>query len=145
MWGAFLSEPLRIVALVGRAVIPRWRAGPIRVTHPCAGRRRRVLPRAPLPLDLHVLGLSLAFILSQDQTLRCCLSLFYFFLAVRPRAPNGAADRPRRSAWFPGTDARVWFSVYLCTCPRIDADSAGDTPLVGPAFRRAASSLSYRL
>ena len=36
-----------------------------------------------------------------------------FFLAVRPRAPNGAADRPRRSAWFPGTDARVWFSVYL--------------------------------
>ena len=26
---------------------------------------------APLPLDLHVLSLSLAFILSQDQTLRC--------------------------------------------------------------------------
>ena len=26
-----------------------------------------------LPLDLHVLGLSLAFILSQDQTLRCKL------------------------------------------------------------------------
>ena len=31
-----------------------------------------------LPLDLHVLGLSLAFILSQDQTLRCMIS-FYFF------------------------------------------------------------------
>ena len=27
-----------------------------------------------LPLDLHVLGLSLAFILSQDQTLRCKIS-----------------------------------------------------------------------
>nr|AOE06246.1 hypothetical protein [uncultured bacterium] len=26
-----------------------------------------------LPLDLHVLSLPLAFILSQDQTLRCCL------------------------------------------------------------------------
>ena len=26
---------------------------------------------SPLPLDLHVLSLSLAFILSQDQTLRC--------------------------------------------------------------------------
>ena len=26
-----------------------------------------------LPLDLHVLSLSLAFILSQDQTLRCCI------------------------------------------------------------------------
>jgi hypothetical protein len=25
----------------------------------------------PLPLDLHVLGLPLAFILSQDQTLHC--------------------------------------------------------------------------
>ena len=33
----------------------------------------------PLPLDLHVLSLSLAFILSQDQTLRCCLSCFSFF------------------------------------------------------------------
>ncbi len=30
----------------------------------------------PLPLDLHVLGLSLAFILSQDQTLRCMTLLF---------------------------------------------------------------------
>ena len=29
-----------------------------------------------LPLDLHVLGLSLAFILSQDQTLLC----IFFFL-----------------------------------------------------------------
>jgi hypothetical protein len=27
----------------------------------------------PLPLDLHVLGLPLAFILSQDQTLHCNL------------------------------------------------------------------------
>ena len=29
-----------------------------------------------LPLDLHVLGLPLAFILSQDQTLRC-IKLFF--------------------------------------------------------------------
>ena len=32
-----------------------------------------------LPLDLHVLGLSLAFILSQDQTLRCMTFLFCIF------------------------------------------------------------------
>ena len=32
-----------------------------------------------LPLDLHVLGLSLAFILSQDQTLRCIIK-FVFYL-----------------------------------------------------------------
>ena len=37
----------------------------------------------PLPLDLHVLSLSLAFILSQDQTLRCCYIFYYFFSAVR--------------------------------------------------------------
>ena len=29
-----------------------------------------------LPLDLHVLGLPLAFILSQDQTLHCMLKIF---------------------------------------------------------------------
>ena len=32
-----------------------------------------------LPLDLHVLGLSLAFILSQDQTLRC-MTFFVLYL-----------------------------------------------------------------
>ena len=32
-----------------------------------------------LPLDLHVLSLSLAFILSQDQTLRCCIIVFLFY------------------------------------------------------------------
>ena len=34
---------------------------------------------SPLPLDLHVLGLSLAFILSQDQTLRCFILFFTTF------------------------------------------------------------------
>ena len=43
---------------------------------------------APLPLDLHVLSLSLAFILSQDQTLRCCILSFFFFLALNTR-PRG--------------------------------------------------------
>ena len=33
-----------------------------------------------LPLDLHVLSLSLAFILSQDQTLLCCYLVFLFSL-----------------------------------------------------------------
>ena len=36
---------------------------------PCAGRQRK--QASLLPLDLHVLGLPLAFILSQDQTLHC--------------------------------------------------------------------------
>ena len=39
----------------------------------------RSIATSALPLDLHVLGLSLAFILSQDQTLRCisCFSFLY--------------------------------------------------------------------
>ena len=35
-----------------------------------------------LPLDLHVLSLSLAFILSQDQTLPCQYFLLYLILFV---------------------------------------------------------------
>ena len=38
-----------------------------RVTHPCAALLRA---EAPFTLDLHVLGLPPAFVLSQDQTLQ---------------------------------------------------------------------------
>ena len=47
--------------------MPRFWAGCIRVTHPCATLGQVLLPN--LPSGLHVLGLPLAFILSQDQTL----------------------------------------------------------------------------
>ena len=50
--------------------------------HTCYSPVRRSPPKycyLVLPLDLHVLGLSLAFILSQDQTLHC-ISFFVFFL-----------------------------------------------------------------
>ena len=47
--------------------VPGRGAGCIRVTHPSA---TALAPRGePGPFDLHVLGLPLAFILSQDQTL----------------------------------------------------------------------------
>ena len=39
-----------------------------RVTHPSAARQQEQAPL--LPLDLHVLGLPPAFVLSQDQTLK---------------------------------------------------------------------------
>ena len=39
----------------------------------------------PLPLDLHVSSLSLAFILSQDQTLRCCYLFRFPFFQICPR------------------------------------------------------------
>ena len=45
------------------------RYSPVRHSHPdCSG----------IPFDLHVLGLPLAFILSQDQTLRCNIKVKYF-------------------------------------------------------------------
>ena len=58
---------------------------------------------APLPLDLHVLSLSLAFILSQDQTLRCCISCLFFFscfktVALRPGFLRTSAPRYTRIA-----------------------------------------------
>ena len=52
--------------------IPRSKEGCVRVPHPFAG---LISIATYLPLDLHVLSLPLAFILSQDQTLhcKCCL------------------------------------------------------------------------
>ena len=112
MWGTFLSEPLRIVALVGRHPankLMRRMPIPCRRSFQPAGMPTRVLcgirpgfpglfpgrgqvayvlltsapvaaseiALAAMPLDLHVLSLSLAFILSQDQTLRCCYLVFF--------------------------------------------------------------------
>ena len=56
------SQSMRVYPSFRRA-IPQFGAGYLRVTHPFA---TIVLLR---PFDLHVLGLPLAFILSQDQTL----------------------------------------------------------------------------
>ena len=47
--------------------------------------RHSQAPEGALPFDLHVLGLPLAFILSQDQTLRCNIVLLCFLLNLRSR------------------------------------------------------------
>ena len=60
------------------ATFPQSKAGYVRVTHPCAA----LIVLLRLPLDLHVLGLPLAFILSQDQTLHRSLFL-YFQMSLR--------------------------------------------------------------
>ena len=51
---------------------------------------------AMLPLDLHVLSLSLAFILSQDQTLHGMNFICFFFLSRRPAAR--LRGHPRRAS-----------------------------------------------
>ena len=71
-----------------------------------------LLTRAPvsapkgLSLDLHVLGLSLAFILSQDQTLRCIL-----FYPSFPRRENGQIDESRQSSF----DGKAFLLYLSCT------------------------------
>ena len=77
---------------------------------PVAGGR---VAAPPLPLDLHVLGLSLAFILSQDQTLRCLFFIFFFsfcslFFLLFLRFP-GRAARGRHARRGPLSG----FSLYL--------------------------------
>ena len=69
------------------------RVGSIRVTHPCAGRHLLKQASKMLPLDLHVLGLSLAFILSQDQTLRCIISFLYNSIENFAFSPSKGAAR----------------------------------------------------
>ena len=60
-----------------------------------------------LPLDLHVLGLPLAFILSQDQTLHRC------FVNIRPNNSN-VRPRPRFSRFNSIQDSRpVFFDSFV--------------------------------
>ena len=110
---------------------------------PVAGGR---IAAPPLPLDLHVLGLSLAFILSQDQTLRCCYALFCFFLSLSdPRrfcAAAGRGENPR-GPWF----SRLLHSVCFLISRNRRGLGGGLAPLRSTAVARRAtpSSLSYRL
>ena len=59
----------------------RWIAYVLLTRAPVAGKG---IATSPLPLDLHVLGLSLAFILSQDQTLRCIFFILYYTFEALP-------------------------------------------------------------
>ena len=74
---------------------------------------------APLPLDLHVLSLSLAFILSQDQTLRCCifLCLFPFILQRLPPLLPLPARRRRRSVFGSGSAPGLKCLTGACRFP----------------------------
>ena len=65
-----------------------------------------------LPLDLHVLSLSLAFILSQDQTLHCTFLVFFQKMSA------SASDRPgpiECNIRFP-VDGSILFSKSYLVC-----------------------------
>lgn len=86
--------------------MPLLEVGYIRVTHPCATRHHVLLH--VLPFDLHVLSLPLAFILSQDQTLRC---IFVVCLELLP-IPAWRHSRQKKTSQTPGIPR--WSS----NCPR---------------------------
>ena len=62
----------------------------------------RGVATSALPLDLHVLSLSLAFILSQDQTLRCQILSFFSFFQKNAVSDNvDAPDRGEEVSFLP--------------------------------------------
>jgi hypothetical protein len=65
--------------------------------HTCyAPVRRSLSPERNIPLDLHVLGLPLAFILSQDQTLHC-IKILNVCLSQLPKIKSTQSPkRPRK-------------------------------------------------
>ena len=83
---------------------------------PVAGRRPKP---PPLPLDLHVLGLSLAFILSQDQTLRCRLSRFFFFSLEKARQLKNCDCLPKAAPRPCGLGTRPRMSVLMLYAPEL--------------------------
>ena len=92
-----------------------------------------------LPLDLHVLGLSLAFILSQDQTLRCIALFFSLYLRRSP-------GRNRRSLSIVlhlllsniFNELRPSPKYYTCFFPIFSMSFAPRLTPVDPAFFRKA-------
>ena len=105
---------------------------------PVAGGR---IAAPPLPLDLHVLGLSLAFILSQDQTLRCCYALFCFFFLCPTRA--AFVRRPAGERTLAARGFRAFFIRFVSLYQGIDVDSAEALPPC--AARRSPAALRPRL
>ena len=88
---------------------------------------------SPMPLDLHVLSLSLAFILSQDQTLRCCI-LFFFFLILKYRF---ALSRPLVYALFIVLPVELDGDVsFLSLCLVLHSIAIMSMSFVAPGFPR---------
>ena len=112
---------------------------------PCEGQvAYALLTRAPvadrsvatpsLPLDLHVLSLSLAFILSQDQTLRCFILFFYFSLSFRQ--PDQQPRIVPASALFFSLDGGLPPSSFVLSLYRIISMFSAPFP-----FRKAVTKV----
>ena len=137
---ARMPVPVRVAALPSKGCpskgfIPYYPAFPpairmtgvgcIRVTHPSA---TLAAPKGRLPSDLHVLGLPLAFILSQDQTLRCSIVLLVF--SSESRVPPSAVCAPaQRLVLFPYPWWHPLQGMHLCWPQTFKDRSASVSPL----------------
>ena len=112
---------------------------------PCEGQvAYALLTRAPvadrsvatpsLPLDLHVLSLSLAFILSQDQTLRCLSCSFIFSLSFQQ--PDQQPRIVPASALFFSLDGGLPPSSFVLSLYRIISMFSAPFP-----FRKAVTKV----
>ena len=70
-----------------------------------------------LPLDLHVLSLWLAFILSQDQTLRCNLYLYLFLAELTSYLLQAVLSKTFLFLRPAGLKAARDASLASCHCP----------------------------
>jgi hypothetical protein len=155
VWLAVLSDQLRIAASVGRHPTDKLiRRGPLRrrketLLSPSGRMRyqpgfRRVVPhrragthalltrpplggREPPPLDLHVLGVPPAFVLSQDQT-----------LTFTTRAADGGGRSPPGAARADGSRPRTSRQTMSCKI-RIQACAARRAPAPSSASRGRAA------
>ena len=140
-------RPRRRLALQGmppKGFIPYYPAFPpairktgvgcIRVTHPSA---TLMPPKGHLPSDLHVLGLPLAFILSQDQTLRCSIVVLLVFSSESRVPPSRDRNAPAhgRSRFIFLILAGIPYKGCLCAGLRLSKISR-KTPLCLPPLRR---------
>ena len=84
-----------------------------------------------LPLDLHVLSLSLAFILSQDQTLRCNYIFFVFSVFLRTSqiyksfltvGLSQARSLSLVLLYYPFTISKIVFLVLAFSTPSLSCD-----------------------
>ena len=139
-------RPRRRLALQGmppKGFIPYYPAFPpairktgvgcIRVTHPSA---TLAAPKGRLPSDLHVLGLPLAFILSQDQTLRCSIVVLLVFSSesrVPPYRDRSAPAHGRSLVLF-SLSLKASPQGCLCAGLRLSKIVALPCPLYQPSF-----------
>ena len=97
------------------------RCAPVRHSHP---------PEGGIPYDLHVLGLPLAFILSQDQTLRCSIAVLVSFPVKGP--PSFlcyARSPPNRTAPVSSDANRIAAAAPSLSCAGLKLSKNSPLPL----------------